>query len=186
MKLIVGLGNPGREYENTRHNIGRLALHELTRKLGVKLKFQGKFKKAQSEYLGLPVTLAETGSYINISGPVIVQMMRQMGTESPSDLLVLVDDIHLPLGRIRFRPRGSSGGHNGLTSIIESLASQSFARIRIGIGKPEKEEKDWKDYVLEPFLISEKKQLGTVLERVIDCALAWLCDPPEKVMQRFN
>lgn len=169
MKLIVGLGNPGKKYEKTRHNVGKIALKKLSQKADISKK---------------DLLLAETASYMNISGPEILDLMTCQGIKSSSDILILVDDIHLPFGKIRFRSKGSSGGHNGLASIIESLGTEEFARIRIGVGKPEDE--DWKDYVLAPFTRVEVGQMGAILERVCDCALAWLSESPLKVMQKFN
>lgn len=173
MKLIVGLCNPGREYEHTRHNVGKQVL--------------GRLKKRITAAHKKEVALEIPGTFMNVSGPAVRKLMQKHRVNSPADMLVLVDDLHLPLGKIRFRPEGSSGGHNGLESIIEALdGDQSFARIRIGIGKPEEGAKDWKEHVLEKFNKEERAALEAVLEKAADCALLWLTDPAEKLMQKFN
>lgn len=173
MKLIVGLCNPGKKYEHTRHNVGRLALDRLKKRMTAAHKKE--------------VVLETPETFMNVSGPAVLSLMKKHRVDSPRDVLVLVDDLHLPLGKIRFRPEGSSGGHNGLASIIESLeGDQSFARIRIGIGKPEEGSKDWKEHVLEEFTRKEREALESTLEMAADCALLWLTEPAEKLMQKFN
>jgi len=167
MKLIVGLGNPGEKYEITRHNIGKIALKELTKRIS-----GTRFKKY--------VVLSSPRTYMNVSGPAVLDLMKKHRVTSPSDLLVLVDDLHLPFGKIRFRAKGSAGGHNGLASIIDFLGSESFPRIRIGVGKPEKGEKNWKDYVLEPFTNEELEELDPIMEKVCDVAFHWLAESDEK------
>jgi len=173
MKLIVGLCNPGREYERTRHNVGKLALAQLAKKI----------TKAHKKH----VVLATPETFMNVSGPAVLKLMKKHQVESPSDLLVLVDDLHLPLGTIRYRSEGSDGGHNGLASIIDALDGvQAFPRIRIGIGKPEEGEKLWKEHVLEKFTKEEQQTLDSAVEKASECALMWLTEPAEQLMQKFN
>ncbi|MBI4972036.1 MAG: aminoacyl-tRNA hydrolase [Candidatus Omnitrophica bacterium] len=173
MKLIVGLCNPGKEYEHTRHNVGKLALDKLAKKISATQKHE--------------VVLAIPGTFMNLSGPAVLNLIRKHKVASPRDVLILVDDLHLPVGKIRFRPEGSSGGHNGLASVIDAFnGDQSFPRLRIGIGKPEEEVKPWKEHVLEKFTKEERTVLNQALEKAADCALSWLTEPAEALMQKFN
>ena len=186
MKLIVGLGNPGKKYEGTRHNVGRMAIQLTVKKSGVKLKKDKDARIAKINQEGEPVILAVLESFMNLSGPSLHALVKRIRVESIADLLVVTDDIHLPLGNLRFRSAGSAGGHNGLASIIEALGSDQFARVRIGIGKPEPRDQTWRDYVLEPFMKEEQAVLGQSLERASECALAWVHQSAEQIMQRFN
>ncbi len=186
MKLIIGLGNPGKKYEKTRHNVGKLAVEHLAKLQDVKLKDKSGFKIAEFEWADQNVCLAELSSFMNVSGPEVLALMKKVDVEHFSNLLVIMDDLHIPLGRLRFRPKGSSGGHNGLKSISDALGSESFARLRIGIGKPESGETDWKDYVLDVFVKDEVKILNSMLEKATRCALSWVHESSEAVMQRFN
>ena len=181
MKLIVGLGNPGREYLMTRHNLGFLVVDRLVQKLGVGLtkeKFQGLYYKTDDYILLKPQT------YMNSSGECISDFMNYWRI-SKENLLVIYDDIALPLGQFRYREQGSSGGHNGMKNIIEKLGTNKFKLLRVGI--------DYdnnfliKDWVLGKFSLQEKEKLEGVFSTLVDSLLEWSKeDNFEKVMNKYN
>lgn len=164
MKLIVGIGNPGKEYENTRHNIGFIALDQIARKHNVDFNE----KKFNSVYTtirinGERVILMKPETYVNLSGSAVLSMMNYFGIDK-DDILVIYDDIALPLGKIRVRFKGSAGGHNGLIDIIKYLKTQNFKRMRIGIGSNDRIEK--KNWVLGRFSKEEAKNLENPLKLI--------------------
>lgn len=169
--LIVGLGNPGKQYENTRHNCGFRALDILGQKLGCKIdksKFQGLY--GQIQYNGTKVFLLKPMTYMNLSGRSLLQLSAYFSIP-PQRIIVLFDDISLPLGKLRIRGEGSAGGHNGIKSIISVLGSQEFPRIKIGVGAKAHPEQDLADWVLSSFTKEEEKLLAAALERCADAAL---------------
>lgn len=169
--LIVGLGNPGKQYENTRHNCGFRALDILGQKLGCKIdksKFQGLY--GQIKYNGTKVFLLKPMTYMNLSGRSLLQLSAYFSIP-PQRIIVLFDDISLPLGKLRIRGEGSAGGHNGIKSIISVLGSQEFPRIKIGVGAKAHPEQDLADWVLSSFTKEEEKLLAAALERCADAAL---------------
>lgn len=169
--LIVGLGNPGKQYENTRHNCGFRALDILGQKLGCKIdksKFQGLY--GQIKYNGTKVFLLKPMTYMNLSGRSLLQLSAYFSIP-PQRIIVLFDDISLPLGKLRIRGKGSAGGHNGIKSIISVLGSQEFPRIKIGVGAKAHPEQDLADWVLSSFTKEEEKLLAAALERCADAAL---------------
>ena len=190
MKLIVGLGNPGFKYRHTRHNIGFMVLDKLASDFRIKIK-----KHAFDSILGAgkikgqDVVLAKPLTYMNLSGRAVAAIIEDKGI-SAEDLLVIMDDIDLPLGKIRVRPKGSSGGHKGVSSIIKELGTRDFPRLRIGIaGEEEKRAQRasiLSDYVLRPFRGKEKKALSGLISRCADCALAWIEHGTDTAMNRFN
>ncbi len=137
MKLIVGLGNPGRQYADTKHNIGFMVVDYLAGKLGIKVD-KIKFKSIIGEgFVGTEkIVLAKPQTYMNLSGEAVLDMVQWYKPE-PQDMLVIFDDMDLPLGKLRLRMKGSAGGHNGMKSIIYLVQSDEFPRLRIGIGRPE-------------------------------------------------
>src|SRR5205085_7432881 len=158
MKLIVGLGNPGREYANTRHNIGFRVLDELARRHAIDLtrrKFSGVI--GSGSIAGEQVLLLKPETYMNLSGRSVREALTFHKLE-PSDLLVIVDDLALPLAKLRIREKGSAGGHNGLTSIVNELGTDEFARLRIGIGWIEG--KRMVGHVLGAFTAEEEAQIA--------------------------
>ncbi len=160
MWLIFGLGNPGEEYLDTKHNTGFLVLDQLASnwQLSWKKKFSSlyAYSREKSVYLVKPLT------YMNLSGRAVKKWVNNL--EIPlNHLLVVVDDLDLPLGKVRLRWRGSSGGHHGLESIIGELKSKNFPRLKIGVGRPEKRGRE-ADYLLSPFKKSERKQLAKAIE----------------------
>lgn len=156
--IIIGLGNPGLKYRNTRHNVGHIFVDRMAKKFGGKFMLKRGYRVAALSKFNPGVKLAKPVSYMNTSGPAVAGLLKR---EGPDDFLVVLDDINLPLGRIRLRGRGSDGGHLGLRSIISALGSEDFFRLRIGVGRPST---DAAEYVLASFNRGEKKILEAVLE----------------------
>jgi PTH1 family peptidyl-tRNA hydrolase len=183
--LIVGLGNPGPKYRNTRHNIGFMVLDELAAQTGVDFsreKFQGLFAEAREPEAR--ILLLKPMTFMNRSGISVAQAMRNQ-VDSLADLLVVVDDADLPLGRLRLRKKGSAGGHNGLRSIIEQAGGSEFPRLRIGIGKNESAE-DLRDHVLGTFAPDEAQAVRESVERAAEAALTFARSGVDEAMNRFN
>jgi PTH1 family peptidyl-tRNA hydrolase len=170
--LIVGLGNPGKDYTHTRHNAGYRALDVLANRLNCKVdkgKFQGLY--GQVKYGNEKLFLLKPLTYMNLSGQSVLQLSAYYNIP-PQRIIVLFDDISLPPGRLRVRGDGSAGGHNGIKSIISQLGSQDFPRVKIGVGAKPDPEKDLADWVLSPFSAQEEKALSYSLEKAADAALA--------------
>ncbi len=170
--LIVGLGNPGREYEKTRHNAGFRALDILAEKLGCKVdkaKFQGLY--GQVNYKGKKLLLLKPQTFMNLSGRSVLQLSAFFHVP-PQNIIVMFDDISLVPGALRIRKDGSAGGHNGIKSIIAELGSQDFPRVKIGVGAKPHPDFDLADWVLSAFSAQEEKALVPALERAADAALA--------------
>jgi PTH1 family peptidyl-tRNA hydrolase len=184
--LLVGLGNPGEEYARTRHNVGFRCLSVLAARH--RLFFRQKHAQARlavGEIAGRNVVLARPYTYMNRSGAAVAGLLAWLKLPL-EQLLVIYDDLDLPLGTIRLRPRGSAGGHRGLRSIIEALESEQFARLRVGIGRPPDPSQDPVDYVLSPFTPEEETTLARVLERAADAVECFLKEGIEAAMARFN
>ena len=184
--LIVGLGNPGREYEKTRHNCGFRALDGLAQQLGCKvdkLKFQGLY--TQTTYGGKKLFLLKPQTYMNLSGRAVLQLSAYFHIP-PQRIIVLFDDISLAPGRLRVRAEGSAGGHNGIKSIIQELGSQDFPRVKIGVGTKPNPDFDLADWVLSTFSASEEKALAVSLKNAADAALAVIDHGVPEAANRFN
>ena len=184
--LIVGLGNPGREYEKTRHNAGFRAMDLLAEKLGCKidrLKFQGLY--GQVNYNGGKLYLLKPQTYMNLSGRSVLALSAYFNIP-PQRIIVLFDDISLEPGRLRIRADGSAGGHNGMKSMIQELGSQAFPRVKIGVGAKAHPEQDLADWVLSTFSASEEKALSSALERAADAALCIIDKGVPEAANRFN
>ena len=184
--LIVGLGNPGREYEKTRHNAGFRAIDRLSQKLGCKidkLKFQGLY--AQVNYSGKKLYLLKPQTFMNSSGRSVVQLSAYFQIP-PQRIIVLFDDISLEPGRLRVRGDGSAGGHNGIKSIISELGSQDFPRVKIGVGAKANAEQELADWVLSGFSPAEEKALASALERAADAALCIIDWGIPEAANRYN
>lgn len=169
--LIVGLGNPGKEYTKTRHNCGFRAIDILAENLNCKIdksKFQGLY--GQTTCNGNKVFLLKPQTYMNLSGRSVLQMSAYFNIP-PQRIIVIFDDISLVPGRLRIRSDGSAGGHNGIKSIINELGSQDFPRIKIGVGAKPNAEQDLADWVLSTFSASEEKALTGALNNAADAAL---------------
>ena len=184
--LIVGLGNPGREYERTRHNAGFRALDILADKLGCKvdkLKFQGLY--GQVNYRGKKLLLLKPQTFMNLSGRSVLQLSAFFRVP-PKNIIVMFDDISLDPGRLRVRADGSAGGHNGIKSIIQELGSQEFPRVKIGVGAKPHPDFDLADWVLSGFTAQEEKALQPALERAAEAALAVMEYGVPEAANRFN
>ena len=184
--LIVGLGNPGREYEKTRHNAGFRAVDLLADKLGCKidrLKFQGLY--CQTLYSGKKLYLLKPQTYMNLSGRSVLQLSAYFNIP-PQNIIVMFDDISLPPGRLRIRADGSAGGHNGIKSIISEVGTQDFPRVKIGVGAKPHAEQDLADWVLSTFSAKEDKDLVSALERAADAALTIIDKGVPEAANRFN
>ena len=189
VKVIFGLGNPGRQYEATRHNVGWWVLDHLAdvwhfdgwRRDGEALTASGQVRANR-------VRLVKPLTYMNLSGQVLKPYLRRPFWAPKTDLLVVVDDVALPLGRYRLRSRGSSGGHNGLKSVEHHLKSQEYGRLRVGI-KPADERREvgqLADFVLSPFGKAERADVVALLPRLTDSVETWLDEGIEAAMNKFN
>ena len=184
--MIVGLGNPGREYEKTRHNCGFRAIDLLAQKLGCKVdkaKFQGLY--GQVSYNGVKLLLLKPMTFMNLSGQSVLQLSAYFHVP-PQRIIVLFDDISLEPGRLRIRNDGSAGGHNGIKSIISQLGSQDFPRVKIGVGAKAHPQQDLADWVLSTFSPAEEKALASALERAADAALCIVDRGWSEAANRFN
>ena len=184
--LIVGLGNPGKEYARTRHNCGFRALDILADKLGCKVdkgKFQGLY--GQCSYRGRKLLLLKPQTYMNLSGRSVLQLSAYFHVP-PQRIIVMFDDISLEPGRLRIRSDGSAGGHNGIKSIISELGSQDFPRVKIGVGSKPAQEYDLADWVLSSFSALEEKALVPALERAADAALCIMEQGVPEAANRYN
>lgn len=184
--LIVGLGNPGKEYERSRHNCGFRALDILAGKLNTKvdkLKFQGLY--TQTAYNGIKLYLLKPQTYMNLSGKSVVQLSAFFKIP-PQRIIVLFDDISLAPGRMRVRAEGSAGGHNGIKSIIQELGSQDFPRVKIGVGAKPNPDYDLADWVLGSFSALDEKAMAVSLENAGQAALAIIDKGVPEAANRFN
>jgi PTH1 family peptidyl-tRNA hydrolase len=186
-KIIVGLGNPGREYLRTRHNLGFWVVDLLAQKLEAqwgKAKFKSEL--AETQHAGWNLILAKPITYMNLSGEA-VQLLTAYYQVPFEDLLIICDDIALPLGKIRLRKSGGAGGHHGLESIIEALGTQAFPRLRLGIKPLEGDlPQDLAEFVLSPFRRGEEAIAAESAKRGVDAILFWLENGIEATMNRFN
>lgn len=184
--LIVGLGNPGKDYDRTRHNCGFRAIDILAQSLGCKIdraKFQGLY--GQTIVDGKKLYLLKPQTYMNLSGRSVLQMSAYFSIP-PQRIIVLFDDISLEPGRLRVRANGSAGGHNGIKSIIAELGSQDFLRIKIGVGAKPHPDQVLADWVLSTFSVSEEKLLQPALENAADAALNIIQNGIQHTANRFN
>ncbi|MDH3716731.1 MAG: aminoacyl-tRNA hydrolase [Planctomycetota bacterium] len=185
MKLIVGLGNPGRKYEGTRHNIGWMVLDELKRRYGtsaVKSKFHGEVMDA--ELSGVRSLLLAPQTFMNRSG-TSVAAAKNFYKVADEDLLVICDDFQLPLAKLRIRKSGTAGGQNGLADVIRALGHQDFARLRIGIGQPP-ENWDPADYVLSRFDEAEQREMVDTIGTAADAVNLWATEGIAQCMNQYN
>ena len=190
MKVIVGLGNPGREYAATRHNVGWWLIDHLADVWH----FDG-WKKDTDSHIsnglvgGVKVRLVKPQTYMNLSGQALKNFVRRPFWSPAKDLLIVVDEVQLPVGRIRIRPRGSAGGHNGLKSVEAALGSQEYARLRIGVG-PSEERKgiytNLADFVLAPFARDEREDILEMMPELTSTVETWLKEGIEKAMNVHN
>ena len=190
MKVILGLGNPGRQYEATRHNVGWWVLDHLADVWH----FEG-WKRDRDAMIatatvgGVRTRLIKPMTYMNLSGHVLKNYLRRPFWAAAKDLIVVVDDVALPVGRFRIRSRGSAGGHNGLKSVEAAIGNQEYARLRIGVG-PSEERKgiypDLADFVLAPFAGDERDDIIALIPKVEGALNMWLRDGIDRAMNAYN
>lgn len=184
MKLIVGLGNPGRRYQGTRHSIGARVVETLARRHRAAFWEEGWADVAALTLNGIRVLLARPQTYVNVSGTAVADLRRRHRLRL-ENLLVVFDDLDLPVGRIRLRAQGGGGGHNGMRSIIASLGSEEFPRLRVGIGRPP-EGVDPAAYVLSRFTAEEQPKVAAAVERAADAVEVFVRRGIETAMSAFN
>ena len=188
MKLIVGLGNPGKAYAGNRHNVGYHCIDRLAREHRIAVKERRLRLKSVKAVFGrgrideTPVVLAKPHTFMNLSGGAVAQLARRLGA-APDDLIVIHDDMDLPPGKIRIRRGGSAGGHRGAASVIDSLGSDGFIRVRIGIGRPASDEIA---HVLGDFTAEEKAVVTEAIDRATEAVRCILGDGIEAAMNRYN
>lgn len=183
--LIAGLGNPGREYAATRHNIGFMLIDRLAARLEVRFgRLESKALVTKGEWQGCRLVLAKPQTYMNLSGQAVGALLRfyKIPVEN---LLVAYDDVDLPLGVLRLRPDGGSAGQKGMASIIERLGTQTFPRLRLGIGRPPGR-MDAAAYVLQDFGRGETELLGQILDRAVDATLTFVTHGLDTAMNQYN
>lgn len=183
-RLIIGLGNPGAEYEGTRHNIGFMVVDALAAKAGASFSHEKEAFVAWAQHRGHPYGLAKPLTYVNRSGQAAQKLARAYGLE-PREMLVLVDDINLDPGTIRLRTGGSAGGHNGMQDIIDRLATREIPRLRLGVGSDFPRGR-MADYVLSPFSRDEQPLIDEALVRAQKAALCFVTDGIQTAMNRYN
>lgn len=186
MRLIVGLGNPGAQYARTRHNIGWIVVDAFAARY--RITFDGHEKDAatgRGRVAGGSVLLAKPLTFMNLSGSSVAGLVRAH-LDAPSDLLVVYDDVDLPLGRLRLRERGSAGTHNGMRSIIETLGTGDFARLRVGIRGEEHGERNLADYVLSDFSPAEEATVDDAVRRSVEALLFFCRGDLRHAMTRVN
>jgi peptidyl-tRNA hydrolase, PTH1 family len=186
VKLIVGLGNPGIEYQFTPHNLGFLAVDRVANECGVEIRNRNcRALTARAVVEDQQVVLAKPETYMNLSGLSVRELVANHEIDPAADLIVIYDELDLPLGTLRIRQRGSSAGHNGMESVIGALGTQEFLRIRLGIS-PDRKVKDGVKFVLTPFRKTQLKVVDEVLDTTLEAVKVILKDGPGAAMNRFN
>ncbi len=184
MHLVVGLGNPGPRYSRTRHNIGALTVARAFELWAVARRYGDEAEWGRGRVGSVEMILATPMAWMNQSGPVVRGLLERHGA-APQDLVVVHDDLDLALGRLRIKREGGTGGHNGLLSIISTLETDQFCRLKIGIGNPPTGV-DPADYVLSPFLPEELTRVETILDRAVEALECQIAEGVEAAMNRFN
>jgi len=189
MFLIVGLGNPGAQYASTRHNVGWMVLDELARRHNIEIiRKLGDAKIGVGEFGEHRVLLAKPQTFMNLSGRAVGALLHFHKIER-ANLIVITDDLNLPVGKIRLRAAGSGGGHNGLASIEKTLGTRDYARLRIGVGEPperERRERGTADYVLKPFSADERQLIEDTIARAADGIETFVREDVGAAMNRYN
>jgi peptidyl-tRNA hydrolase, PTH1 family len=186
VRLIVGLGNPGIEYQFTPHNLGFLAVDRIANESGVEIRNRNcRALTARAVVEDQQVVLAKPETYMNLSGLSVRELVAKYEIDPAADLIVIYDELDLPLGTLRIRQRGSSAGHNGMESVIGALGTQEFLRIRLGIS-PDRKVKDGVKFVLTPFRKTQLKVVDEVLDTTLEAVKVILKDGPGAAMNRFN
>ena len=184
MKIIVGLGNPGAQYENTPHSVGFEAVNAIASEIGASWEPKRQFNclMAKGTFAGLPVMLVKPQTYMNLSGDSVAPVVKYHNATA-ADLLVIQDDIDLPVGRMRVRKNGSCGGHNGIRNIIERLGTQDFARLKLGVGK---DKSDVIAHVLGKFDPSTRRIMDEVVSEAVNAAALIVKNGPDRAMNLYN
>jgi len=183
LRLVVGLGNPGRQYEHTRHNVGFMTVQKLADRYGMSFKgAKHRADIARGEIDGEPVLLAMPITYMNDSGHAVSHLVQYYHLPI-EHVLIILDEMDLPFGTLRLRPSGSAGGHNGLKSIIRELGTEEFARLRVGVGRPQGSAVR---HVLQPFSADEARVLPLLIDTAADAAISALQSGVQEAMNRFN
>ena len=186
VKLIVGLGNPGIEYESTPHNLGFLAIDRIANDLGVEVRNrQCRALTARAVMGDEPVLLAKPETFMNLSGDSVRALLAKHEAKPESDLIVIQDELDFPLGTLRIHRQRSSAGHNGIESIIEALGTQDFLRIRLGVA-PDRKVEDGRRYLLSPMRKAQLKVVGEMLDTTAEAVKTILKEGPAAAMNRFN
>ena len=186
MKLIVGLGNPGIEYQFTPHNLGFLVIDRIANDLDVEVRNrQCRALTARAVIADQQILLVKPETFMNLSGLAVAELVRKYEVDPSADLVLIYDELDLPLGTIRIRQRGSSAGHNGMESVIGALGMQEFLRIRLGIA-PDRKISDGVKYVLTPFRKSELKVVDEVIDRAAEAVEVIMTEGPGAAMNRCN
>ena len=184
--LIVFLGNPGPKYECTRHNAGFMTADAMAKKLGVSInKLRFKALTASADIGGEKVLLMKPQTFMNLSGEAVGEAARFYKVP-PEHVIVVSDEVSLPLGKLRVRPKGSAGGHNGLKSIIAHLGSDAFPRIRLGVGAPPHPDYDMADWVLSVFRNQDLEDMLSASDRAAEAVITYITDGPERAMNKYN
>lgn len=189
MKLIVGLGNPGADYERTRHNVGWMVVDAFARKFRIDIaKHEKSALTGTGRVAGGSVMIAKPLTFMNLSGDAVRLLvnayLESAYLESPNDLIVVYDDIDLPLGKLRIRPNGSAGTHNGMRSIVQTLGSETFPRLRVGIGAADGGR--LRDYVLDEFTAEEQPVVDRAIGRAVDALVLFARGDLRRAMNEFN
>jgi PTH1 family peptidyl-tRNA hydrolase len=186
VKLIVGLGNPGNDYEYTRHNLGFLVIRRLAEKLSLKLSLSSFTNglTAEGKYLGNDICLLMPLTYMNNSGKAVKRVVTTKEIDL-SNVMIICDDFNLDFGQLRLRKKGSGGGHNGLKSVCELMQDTEFPRLRAGVGSPPCRDQIV-DYVLDDFTKEEKDSLNSFIDEAVGCCLLWLEGDVAKAMDKYN
>jgi PTH1 family peptidyl-tRNA hydrolase len=186
VKLIVGLGNPGIEYQFTPHNMGFLAVDRIAERCGARVNNRHcRAQTARTRIAGHEVVLAKPETYMNLSGASVAELVREYEAQPEQDLIVLYDELDLPFGTLRVRPRGRSAGHNGMQSVIAALGTQEITRVRMGIG-PDYPVGDGAKYVLSPLKKAQLEVVDRMLDEAADAVEVILAEGVQAAMNRFN
>lgn len=184
MRLIIGLGNPGEDYAATRHNIGRMVVTQAAIRWNIPLHHSRLAHQGAGRFASLPLLVALPHSWMNQSGVFVRDLLSESGL-AVENLIVVHDDLDLDFGTIRIRLQGGPGGHNGIHSLIFSLETERFCRLKVGIGRPPVSQ-DPAQYVLSPFRVEESRQMGPVLSRAVDALESLILEGASTAMNRFN
>jgi len=186
VKVVVGLGNPGKAYDRTRHNVGFEVVEELADRYDAEFRrgWLAKAQQAKVRAAGAEVLLVKPQTFMNLSGSAVAAVLRKRQVE-PADVIVVLDDVELPLGQIRIRKKGGAGGHKGLQSVIQSLGTEEFVRVRLGIG-PRPAGEELVEHVLTRFSSAEWKEVQAAVLKAADAVVKVLEEGPERAMNEFN